>query len=689
MTVELTELSLRSLTDLTTPLAGTVPATLATLDPAEFTWDDREGDPGTARLVVQDDDDNIAVLAPDVAIVVSINSSEAFTIIVDSLDDDELAPGEESDQQTAAECRMLRSILDRARVKPVNGYQASPYADARTWSAGSLEYDASAWGFASIIVAAQSADSEFYVGKPTGWCDPAAAWIGPSLGDEHQGYIGHWYTIGDFTLAADTDLVLFMGADNRASVFFDGFSLTEIGTYLGFDEVHKVTVRATAGPHRIMAKVSNYADGGGDPPFGLGALLVGNPTAFICSCFEVDEKGKLGPLVIHTDDSWSILEYPDDPPGMSVRQVASIILSENDDEGILSDVTVDGTDLLDSNANEWDIYEFITLDVGRSLLDALIEWSAVYCDFDMPGPTDKTLFMWRWHERGTASGVVFDVDPDPEVNSLDRLHRTDLASVADALIVRWAGGWIRVPETGGTKLGFLKLGKAASIDEATRIATQMLELTGAQQTMWSGDVDPTGSGDVPYLDFGLGDTVTVGSHLERAVQISGALTDDGIVAKVAVRDLILHAEDRLALTVKRMSDGTLGGDAKPASPAAPPPPFGANPTGDETTFSRKDPIEVGEATKDKRLSFSGNLYAVAITLKTGGSSSTDIEFLVDGNDVLGGGGTIASAETFVLIPVSYAGINTVWVEGNKSKLTVNVTAVGGGATGLLVEPRFL
>lgn len=679
--VDVTALSIRDLSDLTTEIS--------TIDPTGFDWNDREADPGRATIVVQDDDPNIADLTTDKAVVVSLNGTEAFTVIVDSLDDDEVAPDEEAGEQTTAECRMLRSILDRARVKPVNGYQRSPYADARTFSCGSLEYDASAWGNVSIIVAAQADDSVFYVGLPTGWCDPTAAWVGPSVGDATQGYVGHWWTIGDFTLAADTDLVFFMAADNRASVYFDGFALSEIGTFLGFNETHRATVRASAGTHRIMAKVSNYVDGGMDPPYGLGALLVGNPTAFICSCFQVDPKGELGPLVIHTDAAWQIMEYPTSPPGMTVTQVAGIILDENQAEGLVPDVVLDPTDTLDSNGNALDIYEFITLDVGRSLLDVLVEWSAVYCDFDMPGPTDQTLFMWRWHERGTASGVTFDVDDDPAVASLGKLHRTDLAVVADALIVRWAGGQIRVPDTGGTKLGFLKLGKAASVEEGTRIATQFVAMFGVEQTMWSGDVAPTGIGDIPYLDFTLGDTVTVGGHLERAVELSGVLTEDGVFPKVAVRDLILDAQDRLALTVRRMADGTLGGDAAPASPAASPPPFGANPTGDERTFSAPDPIAVGEATKDKVMSFSGNLYAVAITLKTGGSGSTDLEFLVDGNDVLGGTGTIAAAETFALIPVDYAGIHTVWVDGNKSKLTVNVTVVGGGATGLLVEPRFL
>lgn len=656
----------------------------AVTTPTTFEWDDPQHSGGSFKLAVQNDLVPGA-LTVDKAIVATLAGTAAFTVVVEDSEAVELAPGEDGAKVTTYTGRMLRTILDRGRVFPTLGYDRLPFADSRTFSFASLEYTPTGWGTATVLNL-QSESSTYYDGLPTGWPDPNAAWVCPSVDTDSTGHEGHWYLIGDFTLAADATLVFFMAADNKASVFLDGLALTQFGTDLGFNETHRATVFASAGNHRIGVKVSNFLDGGADPPFGMGSALSGDPTAFLLSCYTVDGTGQLGPLVIHTDALWSILEYPSSPPGMTAMQAFGIMVAENQADGLLPDLVLDPSDTLDSNGNDWDTFEFITVDVGRSLFDVAVEWAVTYWDWDIPGPTDQTFYAWRWQERGTASGVSYTATTNPETSTLDRQRRLKAAAIADALIVRWAGGQLREPTSGGDKLGFIKLGRAASTDEARRVAAQWLAVYGIVQTMLACDVCPTGTGDVPYLDLIHGDTVTTGSDLERAVRFAGELTDNGAEISVFTKDLILAVEDRLDLAIRRMNDGTLGGTA-PASPALEPPVFASKIQSSELTFSVPDPLATGMSMKTDAVSSSGNLFQVLAILNAASSSgTTDFEYLVGGVDVLNGAGSLGVGVDMATFYVDLGSSQfTQWLQGGVSRIDLNVTAVGTDAAGLVVK----
>lgn len=654
---------------------------------------DTLNDVGSIGCKLQNDDTQLLTYCSRGAVLQKcLDGTPVFAGFIDRTVRHTLAQGEEVDQFTELSGSGLASVLARAVVQPLFGYDQPLWSEARAFGSGNLEYDDSSWGFATAIVDRQDAESEFYTGLPSGWCDPAASWIGPSGTDDTGAYIGNWWTHGDFTLAAGTAVVFFLAADNRARVSLNGLDIVEFGTDLAFTETHRVTLYLPAGDYRIEAKVSNFLDGGFDPGPGRGDFTDGDPTSFLCAAFEIDQQGRLGDLIIRSDTSWKILEYPASPPGRTIGDITDQLLTEAQTASADPDVanlTWDFGVVNDTDSNPFDTQESVTLLVGDGLLSVLRSFGGVYCDWAFAADAPN-LSMWRLGERGSLK----DVEYQAGVNLTTLTHDSVLVGT-DALLVTWSGGQFLYPATGGTKFAAFNAGTARTRGEAETIAAQQLTLLGGTRAAFTVDIEPVGLDDQPYTGVTVGDVATIPDEYDvpssqRLVQIVGKTDPEGNPDwSPSFRDVRLDVQARIALNLNRMVNGTLGGNSVAASPGGTPPPFGSKISTSEVTFSSPDPVVVGEATKHKVPSESGNLYAVAITAKTAGSTDTDLEFLVDGNDVLGGNGTLPATEQFVLIPVDYASRSTVWVEGNKSRLTVNITAVGTDVAGLLIEPRFL
>lgn len=618
------------------------------------------------------------------AVVVRHDSVPAFTWVAEVQAPHEVAAGEGAAEFIGFNGRGLAALLDRYIVRPTLGFGRSPWALNRTFSAFSPEYDLSAWGTATEY-GAQGDASTFWTGLPNGFPAFDVQLIGPSEGDQDSAPQGYWWTAnddGDFVLDDDALLVFFAAADNAADIYFDGFKLVGISaggdTTRGFRESAVFTVFASAGAHRVGAKVVNTTPDGADPGYGEGADIGGNPTFFLLVGYTTDSAGRLLERVVETSAAWRLLSYPDDPPGLTIAEVAGVVVDENVADGI------DPTFTLAVNGS-FDPLETVTVGVGDHLLKLVKDWAqAGYLDWHVP-PTALELGVWPFDARGSASGVVFDTDTDPNVASLLDLRATLIDVGTDCLMVTWQGGHVRVPDSGGTRMGFLST-RAATVGEAKTLGAAVLARD-PQPEQVQIQVGPTGVGDVPGVDFDTGDTVAAGSYgAEKVVGWSVDYDDShpgGLRFGVTLKDRIKGDDERLALMVRRAAPGQLGGTG-PSSPAGDPPPFGTSLRPGEQTFQPLDPLATGES-PDKILWFSGNLYAVAVTAKAAGSSDTEFEMLVGGVDVLSGAGVLPSGEDFVLLPVD----PIVWCDGNATRLAVNITTVGTDVAGLMVEPRFV
>lgn len=109
--------------------------------------------------------------------------------------------------------------------------------------------------------------------------------------------------------------------------------------------------------------------------------------------------------------------------------------------------------------------------------------------------------------------------------------------VRNTYLVRWAQGWLEVEDTDsqdahGRHEGFFSAGQANTAEEATRLAEALLARFAGAKDEQVITVEPTGTDDVPYVHYVVGDTVTVPDHTgapvtRRVVKVSVATDDEG------------------------------------------------------------------------------------------------------------------------------------------------------------------
>lgn len=475
-------------------------------------------------------------------------------------------------------CSLMPKMLDNGRVHPSRGYRAQPFSDVRVFSVFSPEFDISGWTATSIALGpSQASSTTYYTGAPSNWQDPTAQLIAPANGTDHSGEIGQWWTQKDFDAVIDMNVVIDCAADNWCEVWLDGQLL---GVATGWGSTTSFPVFLKAGTHRIGMKVYNAGDYTSEPPplNSGGVVTEGNPTMALMAVFPVDWAGRRATAILHTDTTWKIRSFLAAAPGWTIGEVALYLFYENEAEGPLTGVSLGWTATHDTSGVAWPRYEYITLDVMRGLLDVLKEWSTTYCDWtmDVDGGTGlPRLQLYNWTTSPvTDSEATFDHDPDdPLLSSLSNVTTSRKAKLADCLIVRWLGGYFRVPDAGGLKLIGLKLASCRSESEAQAIADKWLAVHGVERVQVAGDVAPNldnplsdpPAGNVPYKYFNCGNGVTVDGEYVRVTRIALKLVDGNVECAITTMDFLSYIETLLERAITRLSDGTAQGTA-PASP---------------------------------------------------------------------------------------------------------------------------
>lgn len=150
---------------------------------------------------------------------------------------------------------------------------------------------------------------------------------------------------------------------------------------------------------------------------------------------------------------------------------------------------------------------------------------------------------------------------------------------ANALLVRWAGGWSEVRDdasiaANGRREALLGLGAVHGRDEMERMARAQLVTYAETRTEVACDLKPVSLDDMPYLGFGVGDTITVptregGTAQDRVMALTVSEDDDGVLSFAPeINDVILRRPERTSQAIKKMVDGTMQGDSRIATPVA-------------------------------------------------------------------------------------------------------------------------
>jgi hypothetical protein len=259
-------------------------------------------------------------------------------------------------------------------------------------------------------------------------------------------------------------------------------------------------------------------------------LKVDNTAGFILTGVEVNDSGKdTDTVVVRTNTSWQVSSTePYWRPAMILRTLTA----EAATRGVyrLAGLTY-GYSITAPTSGSWTTEVDLTLKVGATLLTVLDDMVDLGHDFWL-NPT--TLRLDAWESRGTDRSATVLLDTG---HNLARFTSTVERPIKTVAVVRTKDGWLRVAEntlrdTNGWRETFLEYGNTASEDVARRNAQRVLARTGKTQVVASGVEVAVVDGAVPYVDFTIGDLVSIanpaGSGLPAKARIlSIALKDEG------------------------------------------------------------------------------------------------------------------------------------------------------------------
>ena len=259
-------------------------------------------------------------------------------------------------------------------------------------------------------------------------------------------------------------------------------------------------------------------------------LKVDNTAGFILTGVEVNDSGKdTDTVAVRTNTSWQVSSTePYWRPAMILRTLTA----EAATRGVyrLAGLTY-GYSISAPTSGSWTTEVDLTLKVGATLLTVLDDMVDLGHDFWL-NPT--TLRLDAWESRGTDRSATVLLDTG---HNLARFTSTVERPIKTVAVVRTKDGWLRVAEntlrdTNGWRETFLEYGNTASEDVARRNAQRVLRRTGKTQVVASGVEVAVVDGAVPYVDFTIGDLVSIanpaGSGLPAKARIlSIALKEEG------------------------------------------------------------------------------------------------------------------------------------------------------------------
>jgi hypothetical protein len=269
---------------------------------------------------------------------------------------------------------------------------------------------------------------------------------------------------------------------------------------------------------------------------------------------------------------------------------------------------------------------------------------------------------------------------------------------ASTLLVRWSLGWIDVypttPVSGRRREATLSLGNVGAINEAITAGQRLLEVVGGVRETVALGVIPRTDSTTPYQGWRPAPNTFItapgwsGPAAQKVASVTVTQDDDGeLLYEFDLIDRVTDNEARIQRWLKRMSNGTVGGQSAQASPERPkwsPKPVGRKPTATFMQGGVDDtgallPVFAGRG-PDLPAETRGELREWYIWLTNPGSGATNADLLLDGNVVASA--TIPAGEFDGRATISGKPIYP-----NLSRLACRVNYAGSGATGFGGQAR--
>lgn len=383
-------------------------------------WQDQLNEAGSASVIVQNDDPALALIDDGDVLRFELEGWAAFACLIRERDQVTVAGGEEAAQATTLAGPGTLALLDTAVVYPARGVDTLPAEEDRLFSWVSVDYDDTNWPGVSLLVQQGFTDGTYWAGLPADWPDPSAWWVWADVPNALEWAPGgNCYYRTRFTVPdGATRFAYYVTFDWRGEVYLDG-QLIASGEYGIEPDVNMYSdqIEITPGEHTLAIRCENDQDPEADE--------IHNPGGILFSGYAVDQAGNwlnYSLPIVHTDDSWRIVAYPPNPPGMTPGEVIRHVVQEAQGRGALLDLTFNFTDEVDAEGAPWPEVTDIATKVGTDILTFLREMSGTYIDFWIE-PAGWRLWAWVRDGRGTDQNITLaPADPDdPRTGNLRAL----------------------------------------------------------------------------------------------------------------------------------------------------------------------------------------------------------------------------------------------------------------------------
>ena len=528
--------------DVYDPLNQTYQGTLSQSLTSEFV--DEFNSPGYGTVTVPLFSADAALLVKDAVVRVIYRDSVRFAWFVETRDRD-LANA--SGQQTlTASGRGLLAWLEDAVLYPQGGLADFLAPDRPfNWASGPGSWRSSGNYQAALGVQWKN-DTTSRKNLPVRWKDPSAQWIWRTDPETvvQRGTVNWFYR--DFTLTDATRVKFYASCDNSMDVFLDGQQIMSSSDFdqeaASFTQMARFTIRLGIGSHTLAARVKN------DKPWqrydlavtasddkvscsghGLangtqvtvtdksGATGLNEGTTYFVRA-KTDDDFKLATtnsdgketdtVVVRTNTSW---QASSTEPYWRPAMILKTLAEEASTRGVyrMDRLTYGFTNSAPTSGS-WTTEADLTLKVGATLLTVLDDMVDLGHDFWLD---PSTLELEAWESRGTDRSATVLLDTGQNLARFSTSVERPLKTVA---LVRTKNGWLRTADntlrdTNGWRETFLEYGNTASEDVAKRQANRVLARTGKTQVLAQGVEVVVTAGAVPYVDFSVGDVVSIPS----------------------------------------------------------------------------------------------------------------------------------------------------------------------------------
>lgn len=310
-----------------------------------------------------------------------------------------------------------------------------------------------------------------------------------------------------FNLPDTTNVEFVFTADNWLTLYVDGQEIMtpDLSSPYGWRTATTVRMNLAGGDHLVAARVENA------PATHTGA---GNPLGLIGFVAELDDAGKQVGILLRTNMvHWQVAVGPS---LWGRAEVLRQLVMEARDRGVVACTNLflgftpthdsAGADWTDTDSYAFDVGTVTVADIATQLSESTLD-VAVDCE---------TMKLNAWRRRGSdLSGTVrLRLGDDTAGGTLKSFESaTEAPRFTTVLTQVHDGSWVETVDTsavaasGRVETG-LNLGSALSSATAGRLAdAQLAENSTARHTVTS---EPsTLEGAVAYIDYGIGDTITV------------------------------------------------------------------------------------------------------------------------------------------------------------------------------------